>query len=115
MATKKKDKETLGQRLSYLRKERGVTQVELAEKLGVGQPNLSDYERDIYRPNADMLLKIVEVLDISADDLLGRKYKPDEPAVSRSIMRRVLKMQMLSRRDQQALLRTIDAFLSKSA
>ena len=40
------ESETVGQRLARLRKERGWTQVELAERIGIIQSLISDYERD---------------------------------------------------------------------
>ncbi len=41
-----KTADTLGQRMARLRRERGLTQVELAERLSVTQPAISDYEND---------------------------------------------------------------------
>ncbi|OGQ81465.1 MAG: hypothetical protein A2289_26255 [Deltaproteobacteria bacterium RIFOXYA12_FULL_58_15] len=107
--------ETLGQRLARLRKWRGVTQVELAETIGVSQSNVSDYERDVCRPNSDMVLKIAQRLELSTDELLGHLAKgADKPIISRKLLKRVVEIEKLPRRDQDALLRTIDAFL-KSA
>ena len=45
------ESETVGQRLARLRKERGWTQVELAERVGIIQALVSDYERDKLRLN----------------------------------------------------------------
>ena len=113
---KKSSEETFGQRLSRLRRQRGVTQIELAESAGLAQSNISDYERDVYRPNSDMLLTIAAHLKVSADEILGYRIKTkDQPILSRRLMRRVIQIEKLPRRDQDALLRTIDAFLSKSA
>lgn len=112
----KSTKETFGQRLGRLRRQQGVTQVELAKAVGLAQSNISDYERDVYRPNSDMLLAIAERLKVSADQLLGAHSKgKDQPIISRRLLRRVVEIEKLPRRDQDALLRTIDAFLSKSA
>src|SRR5207247_2491036 len=44
--------ETVGQRLARLRRERGLTQVELAERLGIAQPIVSDYERGSFASTA---------------------------------------------------------------
>ncbi|MEE8410154.1 MAG: helix-turn-helix transcriptional regulator [Myxococcota bacterium] len=108
--------ETFGQRLCRIRKQRGVTQVELAEAVGLAQSNISDYERDVYRPNSDMLLAIASKLKVSADEILGLRARgKDQPIISRRLLRRVAEIEKLPRRDQDALLRTIDAFLSKSA
>ena len=112
---KKEGQETIGRRLARLRKARGFTQVDLAAKLGLVQSNVSDYERDVCRPNADMILKIAVLLDVSTDELLGRRAPTKEtPLASTRLLKRMVKIQNLPRRDQQAVIRTIDAFLSKS-
>jgi transcriptional regulator with XRE-family HTH domain len=107
---------TLGKRLATLRKERGFTQVELAEKVGVIQPIISDYERGRLRPHPDMLVRLAGALNISSDELLGIATAPTaSPAINRRFLRRLQAVDKLPKRDQDALLRTIDAFLSKSA
>lgn len=111
-----KSLETFGQRLSRLRKQRGITQVEMAELIDITQPNISGYERDLVRPPIDTVIEIAKVLKVSTDDLLlGSKSNKAEPMVSRNLLKRVVMIQSLPKRDQQALLRTIDAFLAKSA
>jgi len=108
----KGSKETMGQRLARLRQMRGLTQVELAEKIGLSQPNVSEYERDTFRPNSDTLLCIAQVLKVSTDELLGHHIKAAKtPKIHRTLMRRVVAIQQLPKRDQQTLLRTIDTFL----
>lgn len=115
-AQSKNEKETnvvLGQHLAAIRKERGFTQVELAEKLGVIQSVVSSYERGRVRPHPDALIKIAEVLNVSLDNLLGRtREKTSSAALDRRFLRRLHLMKTLPKRDQDALLRTIDAFLS---
>ena len=59
--------ETLGQRLARLRKERGFTQKELAERTGLIQALISDYERDKLRLNAEMILRFTGALEVTTD------------------------------------------------
>ncbi len=59
----RKGEETHGQRLARLRKERGFTQKELAERTGLIQARISDYERDKLRLNADMILRFATALE----------------------------------------------------
>ena len=114
-ADKAHDK-ALGLRIAKLRKERGFTQIELADKLGLVQAIVSDYERGRLRPHSGVLARLAETLQISADELLG--LKPVQKATGmrdRRFLRRLDAISELPKRDQDALLRTIDAFLSRKA
>lgn len=114
-STQLNNEESIGERLARLRRERGITQAELAQKLDLAQPNISDYERGILRLNADLILKIAQILKVSSDELLGlRQPKPGRAPRDHKLTRRLQEIERLPRRDQEALLRTIDAFLSKS-
>jgi transcriptional regulator with XRE-family HTH domain len=107
------DRESFGQRLARHRKERGFTQVELAEKSGLIQNLISDYERDKLRPHADIIVRFARALEVSADELLGlRPPKKQLASGNRRFLRRLQQVDKLPKRDQDALLRTIDAFLA---
>lgn len=62
--------------IKKLRKAHGLTQVELSKKLGVTQGNLSAWETGRWQPDMDSLRKLCEILDCSADYLLGRDVPP---------------------------------------
>lgn len=113
-----KAEETLGARIARLRRDKGMTQVELAERLGVTQPAVSDYENGDIRLPADVVLQIARIVGVSTDELLGLKHsapRGGSPSPrSRRLYRRLQDIEKLPRRDQQALLRTIEAFLSKA-
>lgn len=68
-------KETFGQRLSRIRKEKGFTQNEIADKVGVTSQAVSKWENDLASPDIDILLKLSEIFDISIDELLGKETK----------------------------------------
>jgi len=104
--------ETLGQRIARIRKEKGYTQVELAEKMGFIQALISDYELDKLRPYYDVIIRFATALDISTDELLGVKlsdYKEEKPDLK--IVRRIKKIQNLPPSQQKTLLKTIDTFI----
>jgi transcriptional regulator with XRE-family HTH domain len=63
--------ESLGQRITRIRKERGFTQVELAEKIGVIQSIVSAIERDERKLSAEMAVRFAHAVGVSLDDLLG--------------------------------------------
>ena len=79
--------ETSGHRLARIRRERGFTQVDLAEKTGLVQTLVSDYERCELRLNADMILRFTSALDVSTDDL---PQPASGPKPARKTSRRVL-------------------------
>lgn len=107
---------SIGVRIGELRKERGLTQKELAERLGVTQPVVSDYENDVIRLPADVAVALARILAVSTDELLGLRPGTREPrgAKNRRLSRRLQAIDALPKRDQEALLRTIDAFISKT-
>jgi len=104
--------ESIGQRLARLRRERGLTQVEIAERLGVAQPVVSDYERGELRLHGELIIKLTQILGVSAEDILGlAKPRPNGTIKNRRLLRRLQEIERLPKRDQQALMRTIDRFL----
>lgn len=64
------DKLTMGDRIRETRKKRGLTQDRLAEKLDISVEYVSQIERGIKTPSMQNFIKLVEVLDVSADYLL---------------------------------------------
>lgn len=109
------DDETLGQRLARIRKERGLTQIAIAEATGLTQVLVSDYERGRIRLSAEMAVRFAEALGISTDELLRpRKKAASAPASQPSLklMRRMERIESLPLYRQRALLTTIDQFLA---
>lgn len=56
---------TIGEKIKYLRKQRSVTQTELARLTGIHQVSIAKYEKDKMIPHPDQLRKIVEELNVS--------------------------------------------------
>ncbi len=63
--------EKFGQKLKYLRQEKGLSQVELAERLNVDKSTIAKYETGKIEPSLTMLKSIAIFFDVSADYLLG--------------------------------------------
>jgi len=105
-------KESLGQRIGRLRKERGYTQVELAEKIGITQVLVSDYERAGLRPHYEMIIRFAKALGVTTtDELLGLKPSKNEGnKPNLRIFRRMKKIEELPLTQQKILLKTIDTF-----
>ncbi len=64
-------RETFGVRLKKLRKQKGMSQSELAQKAGVWQTLISRYEREEIAPTTSTLEWICTALGVSATELLG--------------------------------------------
>lgn len=63
----------LGENLKRARKAAGMTQKELAERLGVYQKDISRWEQNKLTPNAITLAKICKEINVSADEILELK------------------------------------------
>ena len=69
--------QTFGATVAALRKERGMTQLELAERMGVTDKAVSKWERDLSLPDTASLPKLAETLGVTVDELmLGKPAGP---------------------------------------
>lgn len=64
---------SIGETISSLRKKKGLTQNELAEKMNVTDKAVSKWERDLSCPDANTISRLAEVLDVSVEELLNAK------------------------------------------
>ena len=62
---------SIGENIRRLRMLRGLSQKELAEKIGVANVQLNYYEHDTRRPKVDTLKRIADALGVSLEILLG--------------------------------------------
>jgi transcriptional regulator with XRE-family HTH domain len=107
--------EGLGKRLARIRRERGFTQVQLAEQIGIIQSLVSDYETDRLKLSAEMAVRFALAMGITTDELLYTSVKKTPgKAPSRKVLRRLEQIESLPRRKQEALIMTIDQFLSSA-
>ena len=66
---------TLGNKISALRKAKGIKQEELAERLGVSPQAVSKWENDISCPDIMLLPKLADIFQVTVDELLSREEK----------------------------------------
>ena len=69
----------VGTRLRSLRKERHLTQMELARQIGIQQSDLSRMEKGEYRVSLDNLVKILTVFEVSFNDFFDAQQAASEP------------------------------------
>lgn len=105
-------KKEIGQRVRALRKEQGMTQVELAEALGTHQTSLSQIERGIRGVGVQHVIKLAKALKVSPDKLLA-PAKPGATSTPRNdkLLRRVRRIEKLPPDHQEAVVKMLDAFL----
>lgn len=60
-----------GKLFKSFRMENGYTQKNIADKLGIAQSNISDWENDISRPEYENLIKLAEIYEVTIGELLG--------------------------------------------
>ena len=61
----------LGEQIKKLRMNKGMSQVQLADKLNVTKQSVSNWENENIMPSVDMLIKIANFFNVSTDYLLG--------------------------------------------
>lgn len=74
--------------LKRLRKERGLTQVELAEKLNLSQSTIASWENGKRRPDLDLLPIIADFFGVSVDEIYGQEphEQPPPPALDDALV-----------------------------
>ena len=72
-------KKTLGAMIAELRKQHGMTQLELAEKMGVTDKAVSKWERDLSCPDINSLPNLAQILGVSVEELMQIKKEADAP------------------------------------
>ncbi len=68
----------LSENIKNLRKEKGMSQEELAAKLNVVRQTVSKWEQNLSVPDSEMLISIAEVFDVSVSQLLGETVETND-------------------------------------
>ena len=106
--------ESFGQRLIKLRKAKGLTQEQLAEKAGSTKRTIAYYEIQSKYPPAHLLIPLAKALRISVDELLGLKETDIPEENHAALWRKLKKTEGLSLKDRKALFDYIDLLLVRS-
>ena len=72
-------KKTLGTMIAELRKQHGMTQLELAEKMGVTDKAVSKWERDLSCPDINSIPNLAQILGVSVEELMQIKKEASQP------------------------------------
>ena len=115
-ASKPKQRPAQGARLLALRKEAGLTQLELAELVGDTQVNISFWERSDKPPRSDVLPKMAKALGVSVDDLLRnttRHAKRSSAPAGGQVQKAFDEVRKLPRRQQKKIIETVHALVEQ--
>ena len=115
-AMRKKDRPPLGLRLTELRQAAGLTQIQLADKLGVHPSNIGFWELSGTPPRGEVLPKMANALGVSVDALLGvTPPKPKRQAAKGRLQSVFEAASKLPRRQQEKVAEFVGAFVKQHA
>ena len=100
---------TFGQKVSKIRKEKKLSQIEVADAVGVSRDAISKYERDDIIPSVENAKKIAKVLNVSLDYLVSDEDKQD--VLDIDMINRIKEIQNLNSEDKNTIVTIIDAFI----
>jgi transcriptional regulator with XRE-family HTH domain len=103
----------LGTRIAELRKSRGLTQVQLAERLEVAQQQLASYEVGRRRVPVSLLAPLAAALAVSLDELLGAERKPKRRGPPPKLEQHFERISQLPRARQRFVLEVLDSVLQQ--
>ena len=98
---------SFSKRLAAIRKEKGLSQGELADKVDSTSITIGRYERDEVKPPLEVAAKISKVLGVSLDYLAGIT----DQQLDNDTLKRILDIQKLNEEDKTLIFSTIDALL----
>ena len=104
-----------GEYLRALRREAGLTQVELAKCLGVAQSNIAFWERSDKPPRSEILKPLAKALNVTVERLLDTEpFEPTRPTVQGKLAKAFGKASTLSRRQQEKIADVVNALTAQA-
>ncbi|WP_420997903.1 helix-turn-helix domain-containing protein [Cupriavidus sp. 30B13] len=105
----------LGARIAQARKARGLTQVQLSERLGIAQQTLAHYEGGRLRLPVAALLALAQELQVSVTELIGEAASlPHKPGPVSRLQQQVEQISRLPRSKQKLASDLLDTVLAQA-
>lgn len=98
---------TFGKRLGEVRKDKKMSQEDIAKKLDVHGAVIGRYERDEVKPSIDVAAQIADALQVSLDYLVGSS----DLLLDKAIIKRIQDIQKLDAEEKGHIFALMDAFL----
>ena len=112
----KHQRSPFGERLVIARQQAGLSQIQVAERLGITQPSYADWERRVVALKPEYLPKLATLLHVSVDYLLGNEAKKPRNSGPSGRVRRVFEaVSRLPRKQQQKVVEMAEGFLALQA
>jgi transcriptional regulator with XRE-family HTH domain len=105
-----------GDRLAELRAEQGITQIQLAERIGSSERAVPRYETVTEFPPTPVVVALARALKVSADDLLGLAPPRKNPVAqedpeARRLRTKFQQVMTLPERDRRAVIRLVNSLV----
>lgn len=100
----------IGKRIASLRRSKGLSQLVLAERLGVSQKQITNYETGTVHLSDEMIVRFALALRVSADELLGLRNLelPPPSSLSLRFTRRIRELEQLPEPKIKIILQILD-------
>jgi transcriptional regulator with XRE-family HTH domain len=98
---------TFGERITSIRKRKGISQAELGKQVGTSGDIIGKYERNEVKPSIEVASNIADVLEISVDYLLGKTSME----IDKTTLKRLEDIAGLPTEKQSELFNVIDAYI----
>ena len=103
-----------GTRIANFRREQNMTQVQLADALGVSQQTVNAYEAGTRRVPVSMLAQLATTLAVSIEELVGVSSPAGKRGPAPKLLQQVERIQRLPRSQQRFVMQMIDTALQAS-
>ena len=104
----------LGARMAQLRKDQNITQVQMAEWLGVSQQTVNAYEVGRRRIQVSALPTVARLLGVSLEELIGEGDKPSKRGPAPKIQQQLERITQLPKAKQKVVMEMLDGVLSQA-
>ncbi len=104
----------LGRCVAELRKTRDITQVQIAEHLGVSQQTVNAYETGYRRIPVSALSPLARYLGVSLDELVGETAQANKRGPTPKLQRQIEQVRQLPRAKQRFVIEMLDTVLQQS-
>lgn len=104
----------LGARIAQLRKNANITQVQLAEFLGVSQQTVNAYEMGHRRMAISALPRLARLLGVSIEELFGEPARSGKRGPTPQLQQKIERLSRLPKSQQKLLMQMLDGMISQA-